>query len=96
MHFEFKASKLMVAGKQRQMLVPQIGGIVGDITLKGGKYPGKEALPSLTNEYGFVSLLLAPYSNAGNSHLHTILFYPPDAPIDFVDELKALVAKFGK
>lgn len=93
-HFEFKSSIRIVPGKHRQLKIPNTDGIVGDITVKNGKYAGKEILPLQTNETLYVSLLMAPYSKEGHCHLATELFFPPDTSVDFVNEFKTLVSNF--
>ena len=94
-HFEFKAKKSSAGpGSNRLILAPKVDGIVGDLTLKQGKYKTDKILPYRVNEMFWVSLLMAPYSEPDNSHLHTKILFPPQTPIGFINSLKDIVSSF--
>lgn len=92
MHFEFKTK--MMEQNRLTVKAPRLGGIVGDIKVTPGRYEGNEYLPMLTHDVLFSTLLLAPYSNAEKSHLHTKLLFPPNAPAPFLNSFKKVLAQY--
>jgi uncharacterized protein len=93
-HLEYKAKSLKLQGTEKQMLVPLSDGIVADITLVPGCYEGAAILPFQTNETYYVSLLMAPYSQAKDNHLLTKLLFPPNTSSEFVDRFKAVINSY--
>ncbi|MBX9696149.1 MAG: TraB/GumN family protein [Cyanobacteria bacterium] len=87
--FQFKTQKFQSNG----LLVdaPKLDGILGEVAITSGQYSGPEMLPSLTNELLYTTLVMAPYSESQNSHLHARLVYPPNAPSDFINQFKSLI-----
>jgi uncharacterized protein YbaP (TraB family) len=87
-HFEYKARLTTVPGN-RQEVVPDFGGVIGDIELRDGPYTGKVRLPQQFNEHAFYSvILMAPFSEKRNLHFYTRLEYPSDTPNNFLDEFR--------
>ena len=93
MHFEFKPHKY-ATHNLGDMVAPQLGGIMGDVSVKKGRYPGKETLPYVMNESLYSSMLLAPYSTKSKCHLETRLLYPPNVEPEFLEKFKAVIDEF--
>ncbi|MDZ4838138.1 MAG: hypothetical protein SGJ27_30515 [Candidatus Melainabacteria bacterium] len=93
-HLEFKAKILKLPGTNKLVTVPESDGIVGDITVVPGRYEGADILPLQTNETYYVSLQMAPYSQAKDCHLAAKLLFPPNTTVDFVNRYKQLLSSF--
>ena len=75
---------------------PQRGGILCDLTLQKGKYPGAAAVPQTFDKRYFKLLVMAPYSSKRDVHLYVHLSFPADVKSDFLKEFTALVDDFEK
>lgn len=93
-HFEYRVKSLKLPSTVKQITVPESEGIVGDLTLKPGKYSGSELLPFQTNETYYVSLLMAPYSEPSDSHLLTKVLFPPSTPTEFITRFKKTINRY--
>src|SRR5579885_3484326 len=71
LHFEYKTKKEMGFYTDHPVLVPDQGGILGDVSLKSGTYEGqnKDRLPAEENEGFHTTLYMAPYAKSANKHL---------------------------
>ncbi|MBX9694117.1 MAG: hypothetical protein K2Z81_17170, partial [Cyanobacteria bacterium] len=78
LHVEYKLHKYEFHRSGIRIAAPKLDGVLCDITVKPGRYSGKEVLPLQTNEPLYVILLLAPYSERDNCHLFTRLVFPPN------------------
>ena len=94
LHFEYKTKDEMSYYSGRPNKAPQAGGILGEITLKPGRYDGK--LLSEQQDGFHTILTLAPYSSSANAHIEAKLLFPSDVPPEFKDRLIELVNAFGK
>lgn len=96
MHFEQKIRPFPVAGTRRHEPGPDLGGVLGDLELKTGRYQGVDKVPSQVNSNFHTTLKMAPYLKDIDSHLFVRFIYPPDAAPEFVDRLNKLLSAFGK
>ncbi len=97
LHFEFKSRIDMVrppeingeAQPEKQEVVADWGGVVGDLELKAGKYTGTDNMPMLLkNRSSYEVYLNAPYSEKFDYYLSVRLAYPFDANADFLKSFK--------
>ena len=75
---------------------PNKGGILGEILLRPGRYEGAAVAPQIFDKRYFKVLLLAPFSEKCDCHLHVRLYYPGDAKEDFLKEFQQLIDGFAK
>lgn len=95
-HFEYKVRRLAGVGG-KETIVPELGGIMGDLQIVDGKYAGKTRLPQQFNEHAQYSvILMAPYSAKHDCHLYTRLSYPYDVFPEFLERFKEVANKFGE
>jgi hypothetical protein len=94
LHFEYKTKDEVGYYSGRSAKTPQAGGVLGDITLKPGRYEGK--LVSEQQDGFHTILTLGPYSSRTNAHILARLMFPSDVPSDFKDRIVELVNAFGK
>jgi uncharacterized protein YbaP (TraB family) len=95
-HFEFKSRPYLNTTTGRQDIIPDFGGVIGDLEFKPGPYKGKVKLPQKYAEYAFYAvILMAPYVSTMNSHIYTRLAYPEGTEHDFTDRFTDLVNQFG-
>ena len=101
-HFEARTRRFMVYEQRKtgewqdahEIIGPQRGGVVGDMELRSGKYPGAAIVPQAFDKRYFTLLVMAPYSDARDAHLYTHLLYPADVSKVFLSEFTDLVTRF--
>ena len=101
-HFEVRTRRFMIheplrTGEwqdAREIVGPQRGGVVGNMELRAGKYPGAAMVPQDFDKRYFTLKVMAPYSEARDAHLYTHLLYPGDANPLFLSEFTDLVTRF--
>ena len=101
-HFEVRTRRFMIheplrTGEwqdAREIVGPQRGGVVGDMELREGKYPGAAVVPQAFDKRYFTLQVMAPYSEERDAHLYTRLLYPADANGVFLSEFADLVTRF--
>ena len=74
---------------------PKPGGILCDITLQKGPYPGAAVVPQAFDKRYFTLLVMAPESPERDAHLYVRLLYPPNVSADFLRDFTKLVDGFG-
>lgn len=95
-HFEYKVRRLAGVGG-KETIVPELGGIMGDLKIVDGEYAGKTRLPQQFNEHAQYSvILMAPYSAKHDCHLYTRLSYPYDVVPEFLERFKEVANKFDE
>lgn len=96
-HFEYKLKTEDGYYSGRPVLVPQPGGILGELSVKAGEYigPDKNRLPSESNDGFNTTLIMAPYSAKSRAHLSAKLVFGPDVSTEFKDTFKQIVSKFN-
>lgn len=95
-HFEYKVRPFAGVGG-KESLVPDLGGIMGDLQIVDGEYAGKMRLPQQFNEHAQYSIILmAPYSAKHDCHLYTRLSYPYDVVPEFLERFKEVANKFSE
>ncbi|MBX9696293.1 MAG: hypothetical protein K2Z81_28150 [Cyanobacteria bacterium] len=95
LHFEYNVKKQtsFYSSSNRVVAAPEADGILGDVTLKAGKF--KDTLLSERNEGYHSVLVLAPYSRRMDAYLLAQLSFPPDLDPEFKDEFKSLINSFN-
>ena len=78
-----------------EMLGPNRGGILCDITLQPGTYEGAAEVPQTFDKRYFKILMMAPDAPGHEAHLDVRLSYPADASADFLRQFRRLVDDFG-
>lgn len=95
LHVAYKCKKLQdTNGKTK--LTPQLDGVLLDMELRKGPYPGKDMLPKRENELLYVSYLVAPYFPDSNQHLHVKLLFAHNTPEEFVQRLQSAMLKMNQ
>ena len=94
LHFEYKTKEELGFYSNRPTKMPQAGGILGDITLRPGRYDKK--LLSEQRDGFHTILTLAPFSPSTSTHILARVLFPSDVPPEFKERLMELVNKFGK
>jgi len=103
-HFEARTRRFMIHEPRksgewqdaREIVGPQRGGVVGNMELRTGKYPGAAVVPQAFDKRYFTLQVMAPYSPARDAHLYTHLLYPGDTNGRFLDEFADLVTRFSE
>jgi hypothetical protein len=103
-HFEARTRRFMVHEQLKtgewqdahETVGPQRGGVVGNMDLRSGKFPGAAAVPQSFDKRYFTLLVMAPYSEARDAHLYTHLLYPADVSKVFLSEFTDLVTRFAE
>jgi len=95
-HVSYKCREFADGGSGRNIIAPQLDGILLDMEAVPGRYKGREMLPHRVNETLYVLLLMAPYSGPSDHHLHTRLLFPHNTPESFVRKFQALVEDFDR
>ncbi|CAN5237012.1 hypothetical protein BH10CYA1_BH10CYA1_08600 [soil metagenome] len=94
LHFEYKVHERMHPYNRRNVLSPDLDGILGDIEVKQGgpkdRIVGFVERPETVHSV----LLMAPYSASDKTWLSTRLVFQPITPLDFLDNFKKLVASY--
>lgn len=81
---------------RRNVLSPELDGILGDVELKPGG-PSDRIVGFLERPETVHSvLLMAPYSATDKTWLSTRLVYQPITPLDFMDTFKKLIASYDR
>jgi hypothetical protein len=101
-HFEVRTRRFMIHEPlrtgdwqdAREIVGPQRGGVIGNMELRSGKYPGAAMVPQAFDKRYFTLQVMAPYSEARGAHLYTHLLYPGDANRLFLSEFTDLVTRF--
>lgn len=75
---------------------PKLGGIMGTLEWREGKYGGQAAVPQTFDVRYFKTYLLAPHSEKLGGHLYIHLTYPSDVSKKFVMEFVALIEGFDR
>ncbi len=96
LHFEYKVHERMHPYNRRNVLSPDLDGILGDIELKPGgptdRIVGFIERPETVHSV----LLMAPYSASDKTWLSTRLVFQPITPLDFMDTFKKLIASYDR
>ncbi|HEY9788711.1 MAG TPA: hypothetical protein V6D17_25205, partial [Candidatus Obscuribacterales bacterium] len=92
--FEYKLRPYTDPSSGRQVIGPDLQGILGEMEMKPGQYSGLDRLPAVFPQTLYTILVLAPYSQQQNAHLFCRLHYPPDAAPEFLKEFKHLITEF--
>ena len=103
-HFEARTRRFMIheplkTGEwqdAREIVGPQRGGVVGNMELRAGRYPGAAMVPQAFDKRYFTLQVMAPYSQARDAHLYTHLLYPADANGVFLADFIDLVTRFAE
>ena len=94
LHFEYKVHERMHPYNRRNVLSPDLDGILGDIELKQGgpkvRIVGFLERPETVHSV----LIMAPYSASDKTWLSTRLVYQPITPLDFMDTFKKLISSY--
>lgn len=75
---------------------PRKGGIVGEATVRPGRWDGQAVVPQALDKRYFTLWIAAPYSAALDRHLLVRLKYPRQATPEFLKDFTDLVASFEK
>ncbi len=75
---------------------PNRGGILCDMTLQKGQYPGAAVVPQTFDKRYFRLQVMAPYSKQYDAHLYVHVLYPENARSEFLTEFAGLVADFER
>ncbi|MBS1957076.1 MAG: hypothetical protein JST89_22995 [Cyanobacteria bacterium SZAS-4] len=94
LHFEYKVHERMHPYNRREVLSPELDGILGDVELKSGG-PSDRIVGFLERPETVHSvLLMAPYSASDKTWLSTRLVFQPITPLDFMDSFKKIIASY--
>ncbi|MBI2810969.1 MAG: hypothetical protein HYX67_09095, partial [Candidatus Melainabacteria bacterium] len=96
LHFEYKVHERMHPYNRRNVLSPDLDGILGDVEVKQGgpkdRIVGFIERPETVHSV----LIMAPYSASDKTWLSTRLVYQPITPLDFMDTFKKLIASYDR
>jgi len=96
LHFEYKVHERMHPYNRRNVLSPELDGILGDVEIKTGG-PSDRIVGFLEKPETVHSvLLMAPYSASDKTWLSTRLVFQPITPLDFMDTFKKLIASYDR
>lgn len=96
LHFEYKVHERMHPYNRREVLSPDLDGILGDVELKTGG-PSDRIVGFLERPETVHSvLLMAPYSASDKTWLSTRLVFQPITPLEFLDSFKKLIASYDR
>ena len=94
LHFEYKVHERMHPYNRRNVLSPDLDGILGDLEVKSGgpkdRIVGFLERPETVHSV----LLMAPYSASDKTWLSTRLVFQPITPLDFMDTFKNLISSY--
>jgi hypothetical protein len=76
----------------RVKLAPQLDGVLLDIHLKPGRYPGKEVLPLRENEVFYCTYFMAPYCKRDDHYFDVRMLFAQNTPEEFIQKFKETVA----
>ncbi len=79
---------------RREVLSPDLDGILGDVELKQGGQKGQNRCFIERPETVHSVLLMAPYSASDKTWLSTRLLFQPITPLDFMETFKKLIASY--
>jgi hypothetical protein len=99
-HFQEKVKKednFSGSHGNKELLAPQSGGIIGDISMRPGEYSGADKSElNCERVNGFHTvLLMAPYSKLQDAHLMARLVFPCDVPFEFKSRFKTIINTFA-
>lgn len=101
--FEYNTMKFMIHSPlktgewqpARETLGPQRHGVICGVRVNAGKYMGAAMVPQVFDHRYYNTLLMAPYSETKDCHLHATLSYPEaDVDSNFLREYQRLINSF--
>jgi hypothetical protein len=95
-HFEYKVREMLHPYTRRNVLSPDLDGILGDIEIKPGEPKDNPKTFVERPETIHSVLLMTPYSAPDNSCLSTRLVFQPITPLDFMEAFKKLIYTYNK
>jgi hypothetical protein len=94
LHFEYKVHERLHPYNRRNVLSPDLDGILGDVDFKPSE-PREKIVGLIERPESIHSvLLMTPYSAPDKSWLSARLLFQPITPLDFMDTFKKLVSAY--